>query len=440
MVIAVYGLGYVGAVVTAALARRGHHLLGVDVDQYKVKLVRQGRSPMVEPGLEAWLAEGVAAGRIEATTDHLEAVQRSEMALICVGTPSLPNGALDAGPLTRVAQSIGEGLRRRSQRSRYVVVVRSTVLPGMVEQHVIPALEEASGLKTPRDFGVAINPEFLREGTALEDFFHPPKTVIGSAKKADAARVAALYRGLKAPRFLTDLKTAAMVKYCDNTFHALKVVFANEIGLLCRQLGVDAGKVMEIFCHDTRLNLSPAYLRPGFAFGGSCLPKDLRALARVAREHDTPAPMLQAIGESNQRLIQRAAEWVLNTGKKRIAILGFAFKPGTDDLRESPMVALMEALLGKGCQLKLYDPYVSLSRLIGANRRFIQERIPHLARWMTDQPQTVLRRAEVVILGTALPEFEPLLQQLAPDQLLLDLTPARKRPLTTPARCERLTG
>jgi GDP-mannose 6-dehydrogenase len=287
---------------------------------------------------------------------------------------------------------------------------------------------------------VAINPEFLREGSALEDFFHPPKTVIGSLEKRDAERVAALYRGLKAPRFLTDLKTAAMVKYADNTFHALKVVFANEIGLLCRQLGVDAGKVMEIFCQDTRLNLSPAYLRPGFAFGGSCLPKDLRALARLAREHDTPAPVLQAIGESNQRLIQSAAEWVLATGKKRVAILGFAFKPGTDDLRESPMVALMEVLLGKGCQLKLYDPHVSLSRLVGANRRFIQQRIPHLARLMTDKPQTALRRAQVVILGTALPEFEPLLGQLAPSQVLLDLTPARKRPPSTPARYERITG
>ncbi|WCJ60787.1 nucleotide sugar dehydrogenase [Fontisphaera persica] len=440
MVIAVYGLGYVGAVVMAALASRGHHMIGVDVDAYKVDLVRKGRSPIVEPGLEAMLAAGVAAGRIEATCHHTEAVGRSEMAMICVGTPSLPNGGLDVAPLVRVAQSIGEGMRQREKGRRYVVAVRSTVLPGMVEQHVIPVLEQASGLKTPRDFGVAINPEFLREGTALEDFFHPPKTVIGSTRKTDAARVASLYRGLKAPRFLTDLKTAAMVKYADNTFHALKVVFANEIGLLCRQLGVDAGRVMEIFCQDTRLNLSPAYLRPGFAFGGSCLPKDLRALTRVAREQEVPTPVLQAIAESNQRLIQRAAEWVLDTGKKRIGILGFAFKPGTDDLRESPMVALMEMLLGKGCRLKLYDPHVSLSRLIGANRRFIQERIPHLARLMANQPQHVLRHAELVILGTALPEFEPLLQELGPAQILLDLTPARRRPVVTPARYERLTG
>ncbi|MCX8157195.1 MAG: nucleotide sugar dehydrogenase [Verrucomicrobiae bacterium] len=440
MVIAVYGLGYVGAVVTAALARRGHHLIGVDVDEYKVALVRQGRSPIVEPGLEELLAEGVAARRIEATTHHTEAVGRSAMAMICVGTPSLPNGGLDVAPLVRVAQSIGEGLRQHPPRRRYVVVVRSTVLPGMVEQHVIPALEQASGLRTPRDFGVAIHPEFLREGTALEDFFHPPKTVIGSERKADAERVAGLYRRLQAPLFLTDLKTAAMVKYADNAFHALKVVFANEVGLLCRQMGVESGKVMEIFCHDTRLNLSPAYLRPGFAFGGSCLPKDLRALTRLAREQDVPTPVLQAISESNQRLIQRAAEWVLETGKKRIGILGFAFKPGTDDLRESPMVALMEVLLGKGCRLKLYDPHVSLGRLIGANRRFIQQRIPHLARLMADQPQQVLRHAEMVILGTALPEFEPLLKELAPEQIVLDLTPARKRPPVTPARYTRLTG
>lgn len=440
MVIAVYGLGYVGAVVTAALASRGHHLIGVDVDAYKVELVRKGRSPIVEPGLEELLAKGVAKGRIEATTNHLEAVARSELAMLCVGTPSLAHGGLDITPLVRVAQSVGEGLRRRDRRRRYVVVVRSTVLPGMVEQHVIPALEQVSGRKTPHDFGVAINPEFLREGTALDDFFHPPKTVIGSTRKTDAAYVATLYRGLKAPCFLTDLKTAAMVKYADNSFHALKVVFANEIGLLCRQLGVPSDKVMEVFCRDTRLNLSPAYLRPGFAFGGSCLPKDLRALTRVAREQDVPTPLLQAISESNQRLIQRAADWVLATGKKRIGILGFAFKPGTDDLRESPMVAFMEVLLGKGCRLKLYDPHVSLGRLIGANRRFIQQRIPHLARLMADHPQSVLRHAQVVVLGTALPEFEPLLRQLAPSQILLDLTPAQKRPVITPARYERLTG
>lgn len=440
MVIAVYGLGYVGAVVTAALARQGHHLIGVDVDETKVKWVRQGRSPIVEPGLEDLLAEGVRQGRIEATTDHALAVARSDMALICVGTPSLPTGGVDVTPLVRVAQSIGEGLRHRTGRRRYVVVVRSTVLPGIVEQHVIPVLEQCSGLKTPKDFGVAINPEFLREGTALEDFFHPPKTVIGSERKADAVQVGRLYADLRAPRFFTDLRTAAMVKYADNTFHALKVVFANEVGLLCRQLGVDSARVMEIFCQDTRLNLSPAYLRPGFAFGGSCLPKDLRALTRVAREHEVPTPVLQAVVESNQRLIQRAAEWVLATGKKRVGILGFAFKPGTDDLRESPMVSLMEILLGKGLKLKLYDPHVSLSRLIGANRRFVQQRIPHLARLMAEQPETVLRHAQVVILGTALPEFEPLIENLSSSQILLDLTPARVRPPSTPARYERLTG
>lgn len=440
MDIAVYGLGYVGAVVTAALASRGHRLIGVDVDAYKVRLVQQGRSPIVEPGLEELLRAGVAAGRIEATTDHTAAVAQTDMAMLCVGTPSLPHGGLDVSHLVRVAGSVGEALRQRKRRRRYRVVVRSTVLPGMVEQHVIPALEQASGLKAGPDFGVAIHPEFLREGSALDDFFHPPKTVIGSDREEDARRVAALYRGVRAPLILTSLKTAAMVKYADNAFHALKVVFANEVGLLCRQLGVNAGEVMEIFCHDTQLNLSPAYLRPGFAFGGSCLPKDLRALTRTAREHEVPAPLLHAIVESNQRLIQRAADFVLGTGKKRVGILGFAFKPGTDDLRESPMVALMEILLGKGCRLKLYDPHVSLSRLIGANRRFIQQRIPHLARLMVEQPDELLRQAQVVVLGNALPEYDALLARLSPGQLVLDLTPARVRPPSTPACYERLTG
>lgn len=436
MNISIFGLGYVGAVVTACLAKGGHRIIGVDTDRYKVNLIRRGKSPIVEAGLAELLAQGVKQGRIQATTDHHQAVRDTDLSMICVGTPSRPNGDLDLAYVERVCENIGAALKEK--RARHIIVARSTMLPGSMAGTVIPALERASGKQAGRDFGVAINPEFLREGSAIEDFYHPPKTVIGADDPAVARKVASLYRRLPAPLVLTSIQNAEMVKYTDNVFHALKVVFGNEIGQLCHQLGVDASAVMEIFCQDRKLNLSPAYLRPGFAYGGSCLPKDLRALTRLAQACDVKTPLLNAISESNDLLIRKAVDLVLQTGRRRIGVLGFAFKGGTDDLRESPVVTLIEALLGKGCRLKLYDRHVSVARLIGANRRFITRRIPHLSRLMVASVDKLIAHAEVIIIGNHDEEFATVLKKLSPKQHVIDLTPA-SGPVGTPASYERLT-
>lgn len=436
MNISIFGLGYVGAVVTACLAKGGHRIIGVDTDRYKVNLIRRGKSPIVETGLAGLLAAGVRQGRIQATTDHRQAVLDTELSMICVGTPSRPNGELDLTYVERVCENIGAALREK--RSGHIVVARSTMLPGSMAGTVMPTLERASGKQAGRDFGVAINPEFLREGSAIEDFYHPPKTVIGADDPAVARKVASLYRRLQAPVVLTSVQNAEMVKYTDNVFHALKVVFANELGQLCKQLDVDAAAVMDIFCQDQKLNLSPAYLRPGFAYGGSCLPKDLRALTRLAQAHDVKTPLLNAISESNDLLIRKAVDLVLQTGRRRIGVLGFAFKGGTDDLRESPVVALIESLIGKGCRLKLYDRHVSVARLIGANRRFITRRIPHLSRLMVDSVDKLIAHAEVLIIGIHDDEFTTVLRKLSPKQHVIDLTPVRG-PVSTPASYARLT-
>jgi GDP-mannose 6-dehydrogenase len=437
MNISIFGLGYVGAVITACFARDGHRVLGVDTDPQKVNLVNQGQSPIVEKDLEELLAAGVKGGAITATQDHGAALRDTEVSMICVGTPSKPTGDLDLTFVLRVCHDIGAVLKDKP--GRHLVVVRSTMLPGSMDNVVIPALEQASGKRAGRDFGVAYNPEFLREGSAIADFYQPPKTVIGAPELADADRVAALYEKASAPLIKTSLKTAEMVKYTDNVFHALKVVYANEIGSLCQAAGVDAREVMEIFCQDRKLNLSPAYLKPGFAFGGSCLPKDLRALTRLAHQRDVEVPLLQAIGASNDLLVRRAVERVLAKGRRRVGVLGFAFKGGTDDLRESPVVALVEALLGKGCDLKLYDRHVSLARLMGANRRYLDQHIPHVARLMVESLEELLAHAEVIIIGNSDRDFTAALNQLSPEQLVLDLTPSQG-PVTTPAAYERLTG
>jgi len=410
MRVAVYGLGYVGCVSAACLAREGHEVTGVDLSPLKVDLINEGRSPIVEPGLAEVLGAvaggGAGPGRLHATADASAAAAASEISLICVGTPGDAGGSLDLSHVARCAREIGRGLDADPWR---VVVVRSTVLPGSVEGVVVPALEEASGLVAGRDFGVAMNPEFLRESTSLEDFYDPPVTVIGALDERSAGRVSALYEFLRAPVVVTELRSAEMIKYANNAFHALKVSFANEIGAVCKALGVDGHGVMDVLCMDRKLNLSPYYLRPGFAFGGSCLPKDLRALARRARTLDVEVPVLQSILPSNRLHLERAVADIQRSGCRRIAILGLSFKAGTDDLRESPMVVLAETLIGKGFELRIHDRSVSVARLVGANREYIEREIPHLASLMTGTLDEALDHAELIVVGNRGAEFADLL-------------------------------
>jgi GDP-mannose 6-dehydrogenase len=417
--ISVFGLGYVGCVSAASLAADGHRVIGIDVNPEKVRSVNDGRSPIVEPGLEELLADSVSAGRLRATTSTAEAIGESDVSLLCVGTPSRKNGSLDLTYLTRVAEQIGAVLRDKS--SYHVVVVRSTVLPGTTHDVVIPALERESGKQYGIGFGVAVNPEFLREGTALNDFRTPPLTLVGHNHAADAAGAMGLYESIDAPMISTSIRVAEMMKYTSNAWHALKVCFANEIGNVCKRVGIDSHEVMDIFCRDEKLNVSSYYLKPGFAFGGSCLPKDVRALQYRAQELDVALPVISAILPSNRQQIERAFEEVMETGKKRIGLLGFSFKPGTDDLRESPLVVLAEALLGKGLSLAIYDKNVSTARLIGANKDYINTQIPHLSRLLRPSVDEVIEQSEVIVVGNRSPEFSDALVHTRADQIVLDL-------------------
>ena len=419
MRVSVFGLGYVGCVSAAAFAADGHTVVGVDVNPDKVAAINAGRSPIVEPGLDELLARGTAEGRLSATTDTGAAIRDTEVSLLCVGTPSRRNGSLDLTYLERVCEQIGRELATSTHY--HVVVVRSTVLPGTTHQVVIPTLERASGKKYGDGFGVSVNPEFLREGTALKDFRKPPLTLVGHNHAADASGTIALYQAIDAPLVSTSVRVAEMMKYTSNTWHALKVCFANEIGNLCKRLDVDSHEVMDIFCRDEKLNLSPYYLKPGFAFGGSCLPKDVRALQYRAKEVDVDLPMISQILPSNRRQIDQAIEQVLETGKKRVGLLGFSFKAGTDDLRESPIVILAEALLGKGLSLCIYDKNVSLARLVGANKEYIETQIPHLSSLLCATIDDVIERSEVVVVGNQSPEFADAIARCRPDQIIIDL-------------------
>src|SRR5258706_7488814 len=376
MKVSVLGLGYVGAVSAGCLAKDGHEVIGVDPERTKVDLINSGRSPIIEKDIGEISAEQVKAGRLVASTDVASAVRHTDLVLVCVGTPSLSNGSIDLKFVRRVCEQIGKTLATHDGAP--VIVMRSTMLPGTMRDVVIPVLEKHSGKRAGEEFGVCINPEFLREGTAVHDYYHPPKTVIGEINRASGDLVATLYSRFPGPMIRTDIQTAEMVKYADNVWHALKVGFANEIGNICKAVEIDAHKVMEIFCQDQKLNLSPYYLKPGFAFGGSCLPKDVRALLYKAKTLDVTVPILSSILPSNEQQIARGVQAVVEKGNKRVGILGFSFKAGTDDLRESPMVELVERLLGKGYDLKIYDKNVSLAVIHGANRDFILNRIPHI--------------------------------------------------------------
>jgi len=428
MKISIFGLGYVGAVSAGCLAQEGHSVIGVDPYQPKVDLINSGKTPVIEADIGGIVANAVAAGTLRATMDIQDAVNNTEMSFICVGTPSLLNGALDLRYVRNVCEQIGSVIKRKEEF--HVVVARSTMLPGSMRDIVIPALEEASGKKAGSGFGVCNNPEFLREGTAVYDFYNPPKTVIGETDSKSGDLLASVYQGMDAPLIRTDVQTAEMVKYSDNVWHALKVGFANEIGNISKAVGIDGHTVMEIFCQDTKLNLSPYYMKPGFAFGGSCLPKDVRALTYKAHSLDIEVPILDSIMISNKYQIEKGLKMIVEKGNRNVGILGFSFKAGTDDLRESPLVEIIERLLGKGYNLKLYDRNVNLASLVGANRDYILNQIPHISRLMVDSIDEVLEHAGTVVIGNGDSEFSSVPGRLKDEQVIVDLvriTPDRSQ-------------
>ena len=420
--LSVFGLGYVGCVTSACFAKEGNDVIGVDVSATKVDMINSGSPTIVEAGIAELVGDMVRAGRLCATSDPCDAVLRSEISLVCVGTPSLPNGGIDLKYVARVCESIGHALRRKDRW--HTIVVRSTVLPGSTASLVIPALEASSGKKAGRDFGVAMNPEFLREGSSIRDFYEPPFTLIGTEDERTAQALTELYAGIDAPLHVTTTGVAEMIKYSCNCFHGLKVGFANEIGNVCKAFGIDSHEVMRLFCMDTKLNLSPVYLRPGFAFGGSCLPKDLRAITQHARSVDVPTPILSAVLDSNQRQIDRAYEMVRAAGSKRVGVLGLAFKAGTDDLRESPMVSVVERLIGKGFTLAIYDRDVSEARLIGSNREYIEKEIPHIWSLMRGTIEEVVDSSDVLVIGNGSGEFRRIEPLLRDGQVVVDLVRA----------------
>jgi len=422
--VSIFGLGYVGSVMAACLAHQGNRVVGVDVNPAKVAMLNSGRSPILENRMHELIAEGHQACRISATTDASAAVRDSDISFVCVGTPGLRNGKLDLTHIEHVCAEIGNGLARKDVR--HLVVLRSTLLPGTTEGVAIPILEAASGKHAGVDFAICYNPEFMREGNAVADFFAPPYTVLGSRDPKDLAGLRELYSWVPGRTFETSLSVAEMVKYVSNAYHALKVSFANEIGTLSKQLGVDTESVMEVFTADTKLNISGAYLMPGFAFGGSCLPKDLRALGYRARELDLRLPVIEAILPSNQEHIERALGAVLQTGKRKVGLLGLSFKAGTDDLRESPQVQLIKRLLGEGFELCIWDRDVSLGRLMGSNRQFIEEVIPHIGSLLATELEHVVNAAEVIIIGTTSIDKETLAGVLHPEQFVIDLVNFKK--------------
>ena len=419
MRISIFGLGYVGAVSAGCLAADGHTVIGVDPNATKVKLINDGVTPIIEKDIGEIIAKAVAEKRLWATTKVDDAINASELSIVCVGTPSERNGSLDLRYIRSSCEEIGQVLRNKS--SWHNVTIRSTILPGTMRNIIIPMLEESSGKKAGVDFGICNNPEFLREGTAVYDYRNPPKTVIGEIDARSGDILAGLYAHLQAPLIRTSVETAEMVKYVDNVWHAVKVAFANEIGNICKPLSIDSHEVMGIFCQDTKLNLSPYYLKPGFAFGGSCLPKDLRALSYQAKALDLELPLLASVIPSNEVQIDRAFKLISDRNVKKISILGFSFKEGTDDLRESPVVELIERLIGKGADLRLYDKNVSLAALTGANRDYILNHIPHISRLMVDNLQIAVDHADLIIIGNKAPEFVEWIDKIPADKHIIDL-------------------
>jgi GDP-mannose 6-dehydrogenase len=426
MDISIFGLGYVGAVSLACLARDGHRVVGVDVDQAKLDLIVAGKTPVVEEGMVELMASVVGSGRVTVTRDAGDAVMGSEVSLICVGTPSAPNGSQDQTAITRIAHDLGAAMR--DKRAPHVFVFRSTLVPGTVEETLRPIIEAESGKKDGIDFHVCYQPEFLREGSSIKDYGKPPFTIVGANGEGAVEKLRKLFGHLPCEFHATSIRAAETVKYCCNNFHALKITFANETARLCEALVVDPFEVMDLVCKDHQLNISPAYLKPGFAFGGSCLPKDLRATVHMAKVRDVELPMLGAVLPSNRAHIEHAIAKVMASGKRRIGMLGLSFKSGTDDLRESPLVVLAEHFIGKGLSLLVYDPDVQLSNLLGANRRFIEHHVPHIASLIRGSIEAVIAESDVLVVGIANPDVaDGLTLYGRADQIVLDLAglPAR---------------
>ena len=420
MNMSVVGLGYVGCVSAACFAEMGHNVIGVDVNPSKVRLIAQGISPIVEERINEVTTEQVLSGRLTATTNLDATVATSKVIFLAVGTPSNPDGSLDFSYVEQVCSQIGAALKHKKEYTS--VVLRSTVLPGIAENIAIPRLEEFSGKKVGQDFGFALNPEFLREGSAVYDFYNPPKTVIGQVDKATGDVLEEIYSSLSAPLFRIGLAESSMIKYSDNAFHALKVAFANEIGRLCKRFNIDSRIVMDVFVKDTKLNLSPIYLKPGFAFGGSCLPKDLRAITRHARQADVQVPILESAIKSNEEHIKFAAEMVKKENSKRVGILGISFKEGTDDLRESPVVELAERLLDEGYELSIYDKNVSLARSNGSNSEYLKNNVPYLEKLLTDSVDDVIKQSDVLIIGNRCAEHENAVKNMKAGRRVVDLS------------------
>ncbi len=428
MNISIFGLGYVGCVGAACLAKLGHHVIGVDVNENKVRLINEGKPTIIEEGIAELCAEAHAAGRMSATTDVHEAVHQTDVSFIVVGTPSSKEGHLNLNYIYAVARQIGEALKDKGGKElksegmkelRHIVAIRSTVLPGTNER-VGEIIEEASGLKRGVDFTIVSNPEFLREGTSVEDYFNPPLTLVGTDMPEAEAVFREIYKGINAEFICTDIRVAEMMKYVNNTYHALKIVFGNEVGNICKELNIDSHKVMEIFCKDKQLNISPYYFKPGFAYGGSCLPKDMKALKTLAHDHYVEVPVIEAIGESNELQKRRAVQLIMAQGQRKVGILGLSFKAGTDDLRCSPIVDVVESLLGKGFEIRIYDKNVKVSELTGTNKDFIMAKIPHLQHFVSDDLEAVCRESDVLVVTNKEKEFAGLLARY-PNKTVVDL-------------------
>jgi GDP-mannose 6-dehydrogenase len=426
--ISIFGLGYVGAVSLACLARDGHQVIGVDVDPVKLDLIRSRKSPILEEGIQELMRDVVDSGRVSVTNDAKLAMRDSEVSFVCVGTPSAANGSQDLTFILRLAEQLGAALKLKDEF--HTIVIRSTVQPGTVEEKIEPILERASGKKSGVDFGLCFQPEFLREGTSIRDYDHPPYTIVGGNCEAAVNAVRDLFQHLDARFLVTNIRVAEALKMSCNAFHALKITFANEIGRVSQALGIDSHEVMRLVCADKRLNISPAYLKPGFAFGGSCLPKDLRALTNIARQNDIELPMLSSLLVSNRVHIDSAVDKILALGRPKVGMLGLSFKTGTDDLRESPLVMVAKRLLGEGCELRIFDPEVQLSRLLGANRSYIDANIPHLGSLLCPTIESMMDPSEVILVGLQQPALNEALQaRLRPSHHLLDLVNLPNRDL-----------
>jgi GDP-mannose 6-dehydrogenase len=417
--VAIFGLGYVGSVTAGCLARNGHSVIGVDISESKLDNIRNGRAPLGEAGLDDIIKDAVEAGRLTVSDNAEFAVSNSELSLVCVGTPNLDSGALTTGHLKRVCEQIGQSLKNAAPG--HVVCIRSTMLPGTLRRVIVPALEESSGLMSGKDFHVAVNPEFLREGSAIDDFDRPPKIVIGTDSDFAAEVVGRLTYGIEAPLFRIPADVAELVKCVDNAWHATKITFGNEVGELCRIANVDSHDLIDVFLSDTQLNISPVYLRPGFAFGGSCLPKDVRALNYFARHADVELPMLGHVLTSNTGQIERTAKRILACDQRQVGLYGLSFKVGTDDLRESPLVRLAETLIGKGCELKIYDPNIDPAEFTGANKEYMEQHLPHLGKLLVNKPEMLSGSTGVIVIGHKTAQSEAFANELPEAIRIFDL-------------------